>query len=129
MESFGTIVAHVYTSRAQIPVQGATVAVTQKSSEGRHTLLAVRISDINGRIAPIQLPTPGPEAGLSPGGQIPFLQVDLWVEAKGFEMLTIEDLQVFPGTQTIQNLELIPLVEYAPPQNQGVLVQVPPQNL
>jgi len=129
LESFGTLVAHVYTSRAQIPVQGATVAVTQKTPGNHHNLLAVRTSDINGRIAPIRLPTPGAEAGLSPGGQLPFLQVDLWVEAKGFEMLTIEDLQIFPGIQTIQNLELIPLLEYAPPQNQGALVQVPPQDL
>jgi len=122
-------VARVYTSRAQIPIEGATIAVTRKAGETRHELLAIRVSDINGRITPIRLPTPSPQAGLSPGGQVPFLQVDLWAEADGFEMLMIEDLQVFPGTQTIQDLELIPLLENAPPQSQGVLVQVPSQDL
>ena len=50
MASIGTIMLRVYTSRAQLPVPGATVAVTQKSGGGRHTLLAVRTTDENGRI-------------------------------------------------------------------------------
>ena len=35
MESSGTLITRVYTSRAQIPVPGATVAVTQKSENGQ----------------------------------------------------------------------------------------------
>ena len=50
MASVGTIMLRVYTSRAQLPVPGATVAVTQKSGGGRHTLLAVRTTDENGEI-------------------------------------------------------------------------------
>ena len=47
MASIGTIMLRIYTSRAQLPVPGATVAVTQKSGGGRHTLLAVRTTDEN----------------------------------------------------------------------------------
>ena len=35
LASIGTIMLRVYTSRAQLPVPGATVAVTQKSGGGR----------------------------------------------------------------------------------------------
>ena len=55
LASIGTIMLRVYTSRAQLPVPGATVAVTQKSGGGRHTLLAVRTTDENGRIAPVRV--------------------------------------------------------------------------
>ena len=49
MASIGTIVTRVYTSRAQLPVPGATVAVTQRAGGGRHTPLALRVTDENGR--------------------------------------------------------------------------------
>ena len=59
MASIGTIMLRVYTSRAQLPVPGASVAVTQKSGGGRHTLLAVPTTDENGRTcrcSPIRRP-------------------------------------------------------------------------
>ena len=72
MASIGTIMLRIYTSRAQLPVPGATVAVTQKSGGGRHTLLAVRTTDENGRIAPVRVATPDPAASESPGTPHPF---------------------------------------------------------
>jgi hypothetical protein len=128
--SFGTVVARIYTSRAQIPVPGATVAITQKNeNSGHQTLLAVRVSNENGRIAPVQIPTPAVGAGTAPGGVVPFAIVNLWVEASGYETLLVENLQVFPGTQTIQELELIPLPEQTAPPSRTEIVHTPPQNL
>ena len=129
MESSGTLITRVYTSRAQIPVPGATVAVTQKSENGRHHLLAIRISDSSGKTTPIPVGTPMLSAGQSPGGATPFAPVDLWVSAPGYEVLTVEDIQVFPGTETIQTLELIPLPEMAIPGSRGETVSTTPQNL
>ena len=129
MESSGTLITRVYTSRAQIPVQGATVAVTQKSVNGRHHLLAIRISDSSGKTTPIQISSPGPGEGQSPGGPTPFSLVGLWAAAPGYEVLTVEDIQVFPGTETIQTLELIPLPEMAIPGSRGETILTTPQNL
>ena len=109
MASVGTIMLRVYTSRAQLPVPGATVAVTQKSGGGRHTLLAVRTTDENGRIAPVRVATPDPAASESPGTPHPFASCDVWVEAPGYEMLYLENMQVFPNTETLQEVDLIPL--------------------
>ena len=79
MASIGTIVTRVYTSRAQLPVPGATVAVTQRAGGGRHTL-ALRVTDENGRTAPIRVATPEPSASESPGTESPFAVCDIWVE-------------------------------------------------
>ena len=79
MASIGTIVTRVYTSRAQLPVPGATVAVTQRAGGGRHTLLALRVTDENGRTAPIRVATPEPSASESPGTESPFAVCDIWV--------------------------------------------------
>lgn len=129
MASIGTLITRVYTSRAEIPIQGATVAVTQKSTNGRHQLLATRLSNSSGKTTPIQINTPNLSAGLSPGNQTPFTLVDLWVEAPGYEIITIQDIQVFPGVETVQELELIPLPEMAIPGSRSEQVQITPQNL
>lgn len=129
MASYGTIVTRVYTSQTQLPVQGATIVITQKSGKDRHHVLAIEVSDENGRTKPINIETPERSASLSPGGEMPFTQVDLWAEAPGFEMLITEDLQVFPNTETLQLLEMIPLPEHSPSQSRGELVQITPQDL
>ena len=129
MASSGTIVARVYTSRAEIPIPGATVAVTQKSKNGRHTLLAIRISDESGNTSPIIIPTPDRSEGLAPGGETPYALCDLWIEASGFELLRVEEIQIFPGTETVQELELIPLPEYTPSQSRTEVVSITPQDL
>lgn len=129
MASYGTLLAQVITSRAQIPIPGATVAATQRAADGRHTLLAVRITDSNGRIAPITLSTPDSSASESPGTLTPFSVCDLWAEAPGYELLLVENVQVFPGTETIQTLELIPLPEESHPSFPLEWVDIPAQDL
>ena len=48
MAEQGTVVVRAYTSRAQIPVTGATVAVTHPSAGGKHLLVALRVTDESG---------------------------------------------------------------------------------
>ena len=91
-----------FTSRAQIPVAGATVAFTQRSTEGRHTLLALRVTDANGRTQPVRVGTPDPSASESSGTAEPFAVCDIWVESPGYELLVVENVQIFPNTQTLQ---------------------------
>lgn len=129
MAANGTIVTRVYTARAQIPIQGATVAITQKNPTNRNTLLAARVTDENGRTTPVRVLTPDPDASFYPGGEIPFSLCDIWVEALGFEMLIVQDVQIFPNTETLQELELVPLPEQAPPQARAELIQITPQEL
>ena len=129
MESYGTIMVQVFTSRAQIPVQGATVAFTQQGTDGRQRLLAARVTDQSGRTTPLEIPTPDAALGQSPGGGIPFSLLNLWVQAPGYECFLAEDVQLVPGTQTMQEVMLLPLPEFAPPDTLGESVHISPQNL
>ena len=129
MSQIGTLMLRVYTARAQLPVPGATVAVTRKAAGGRHDLLAVRITDENGRIAPVEVDTPDQAASASPGTPSPFSVCDVWVEAQGYELLFLENVQLFPGTETLQEAELIPLPEQVPLSARVESVNVTPQEL
>ena len=129
MASYGTILTRVYTARAQIPGAGATVAFTQRRQDGRHSLLAVRTTDQNGRTAQVQVPTPDPAASEFPGTLAPFAVCDIWVEAPGYALLLVEDVQIFPDTQTLQLLPLVPLQEQEDNTLPETPVVIPPQNL
>ena len=129
MAATGTILTRVFTSQAQIPVAGATVAFTQRGTEGRHTLLALRVTDANGRTQPVRVGTPDPSASESSGTAEPFAVCDIWAESPGYELLVVENVQIFAGTQTLQELELIPLPEQSATLLPEDPVNVPPQNL
>ena len=129
MAATGTILTRVFTSQAQIPVAGATVAFIQRGPEGHHTLLALRVTDANGRTAPVQVDTPDASASESPGTVTPFAVCDIWAESPGYELLVVENVQIFAGTQTLQELELIPLPEQSLTLLPETPVNVPPQNL
>ena len=106
LPSTGYIQVHAYASNAQIPLKD--VAVTVTATDG--TAIAMRLTDRSGQIEPIEVPVPDPEAGQTPDtGVIPFTRVNLYARLKGYEQIENEDLQVFPGTTTNQNLEMIPI--------------------
>ena len=111
METQGTISIRAFTSRAQIPVQGATAAVTRPTGQGRHQLVALRVTDENGLTQPVALPAPALSQSDHPGGERPFAVCDIWVEHTGYRMLHVEGVQIFPGVETVQDMMLIPLGE------------------
>lgn len=126
LASTGYITVHAYTSYAQLPVQN--VAVSVMAQDG--TAIALRTTDRSGLIRPIEIPVPDRSAGLTPdSGEIPFTNVNLYARAKGFEQAEYENLQVFPGTVTNQNIELIPLSELPSAWDQTAIFDTPPQNL
>ena len=112
MAQSGKLGVRVYASRAQLPVEGAAVAITQRTGSGRYRVLSLQETDRNGSIRPITVPTPDVEESTSPntGGALPFARCDIWVEHEGYEVMLIEDVQIFPGELSLQQVELSPLV-------------------
>ena len=126
MPATGYIQVHAYSSFAQLPLQD--VAVTVTSTDG--TAIAMQLSDRSGRIVPIAIPVPDKAASQTPDtGQIPFTTVDLQARLKGYEQIESEDVQVFPDTTTVQNLELIPLSEMPGEYDKREIFITPAQNL
>ena len=126
MSSTGYIQVHAYTSRARLPLED--VAITVTASDG--TAIALRLTDRNGKIRPIEIPVPDASAGLTPDtGEIPYTPVNLYARKKGFEQIENENLQVFPNVVTDQNLEMIPLAELPDAWDRTEIFNTPPQNL
>lgn len=126
MSAKGYITAHAYASNALLPLQN--VAITVTATDG--TAIAMRITDRNGLIVPIEVPVPDRSASQSPDtGEIPFTTVNLYARLRGFEQIEIENLQVFADTTTNQNLEMVPLAELPGRWDQIAIFDTPPQNL
>ena len=126
LPAVGSIQVHVYTSRAQIPVPGAAVAILDQSGN----LIAARITDESGRIKPVEIEVPDVAESLDPNfvGQ-PFATVTIKVLHPSFEQIEVENAQVFAGVTTIQQLELVPLAAYPESYDRVEYFEVPPQNL
>ncbi|MBC5735952.1 MULTISPECIES: spore cortex-lytic protein [Oscillospiraceae] len=129
MADYGTVSVRVFTARAQIPLEGTTVAVTRKRPNGKHELISIQTANENGKIAPVTIPTPPPAGSEAPGSARPFSTCDVWADHPDYELLVVEDVQVFPGVETVQNMELIPLPEHVAPRDAVNEVLVTPQPL
>ena len=88
------------------------------------------LTDRSGKITPISLTVPELSASQSPDpGEVPFTTVNLTARLRGYEQITIDDLQVFADTVTIQQLEMIPLSELPAEWSKSENFPTPPQNL
>lgn len=126
MPDTGFIQLRAYTSTAQFPLEN--VAITVTAPDG--TAIAMRLTDRNGRIDPIELPVPAKAESQAPSPEErPYGVVNLYARKKGFEQIESENLQVFADTTTYQNLEMIPLSELPNSWDQTVIFDTPPQNL
>ena len=113
MQATGTLSVRVYTSQAQIPLEGATVVVAEPGEEGKWKLLSIQCTNSSGQISTIQINTPVLAESTSPnglpGGGAPCALCSVWAEQPGYAMLQVSGVQIFPGVETIQDMELIPL--------------------
>lgn len=110
MASVGRITVKVYTSQAEIPLEGATVVVTRDSKTGKLDLLSVQLTDSSGRIRCVEVPTVEVyESAETVEKSLGFCNV--WAEHPGYTMLRVDGVPVFSGEETVQNMELIPLAE------------------
>lgn len=127
MASTGYIQVRAYTSNAQVPLENAAVSV--RTPQGQ--ILAARLTNSSGMLdVPIPISVPDLSAGLEPGtGVIPFAQVNIRARKERFEQIEAENVQVFPGVVTTQNLEFIPLSEFPGEWNKSEIFDTPPQNL
>lgn len=113
MQATGTLSVRVYTSQAQIPLEGAAVVVAAPGEEGKWKLLSIQCTDSSGKIRNLSVDTPVLGESTSPGGLpgngAPCALCTVWAERPGYIMLRVDGVQVFPDVETVQNMELIPL--------------------
>ena len=126
LPSTGYIQVNAYTSNARIPLKD--VAITVTALDG--TAIAMRLTDRSGRIEPIAIPVPDASESQAPDpGELPFARVNLYARQKDYLQIENEDLQVFAGVVTNQNLEMIPLSELPEDWGDKEIFTTPEQNL
>lgn len=110
LASQGSVIGRVYTSDAFLPLRGVPVVFTQILPNGNKNLIAIRYTNSSGLTEPLFIETPDVSESLSPGAASkPYSTVDIQVEYPGYGGILAEGVQVFPGSETIQGLQLRPL--------------------
>lgn len=128
MAQNGTLLVRAFVSNAQLPVPGATVIVSKPEPNERQRLLSIQLTNENGVAGPITLEAPDTAGSLNPGNNgSSFYDYTLLVEHPGYQLAVFEELQIFPGVETVQDIPLIPLS--ANGRNESDTVTVTPQPL
>ena len=107
MPAIGYIQARAFTSRARLPLEDTAVSVVDDN--GR--LLGIRTTNSSGLTTPIRLEVPELAQSQTPGSGKPFVTVNLYARAEGYEQVLVRGIQVFADTVTTQDLQLVPLSE------------------
>lgn len=126
MSAIGYIQARAYTSNAQLPLQDVAVVITAPDE----TAIAMRLTDRSGLIAPIELPVPDRSESQEPGAtERPYALVNLYAYRNGFGPFDARNVQVFAGTTTFQNIQLVPLSQLPTGEEDSMNTVTPSQNL
>ena len=129
MDAQGTVVVRLFTSSAMIPLQGATVTITRQEPGGTR-LLAVRVTNFDGLTDPVSIETPPmAESQNYQNTTVPYSVVDISVQRGGFHRIIVRHAQVFAGTETRQELSLIPTPNLPGSFDRTRTFVVPPQSL
>ena len=109
LASQGSVIARVYTSDAYIPLPGVPVTFTLVRPDGIRQLLAVQMTDSSGLTPPLRIDTPNISESLTPGISLrPYASVDIAASVPGYGPIAAKGVQIFPGVETIQGLQLRP---------------------
>lgn len=113
MSDSGTLVVRVFTSQAQLPIEGATVLVTRRGQDDKLELLSIQVTDSSGLIKPVEISTPPAGDSTAPlpddSTEKPCSICSVWAEHPGYAMLRVDGVQIFPGVQSLQRMRLQPL--------------------
>lgn len=129
MPSTGYIRVQAVTSRAEIPVEGATVTIATTLPDGTRRLLSLQRTDESGMIEPVAVSTPDVEESLSPDQQKGWTDVTVTVSQRDYETVRINTVQVFPGITTTQEVVMVPKDEFPADDFGDEEFTVPPQGL
>lgn len=112
MNGKGYLQIEVTAADGAIPIEGATVIVTQKIN-GMDSLVSMAVTDDNGATAPVALSAPPQSLSESPApSERPYSEYNVGVYKKGFYSIPKLTVPIFDTIKSIQPVSLIPLAEF-----------------
>ena len=113
MASTGSIQFRVFTSNANIPIEGATIVLQQQDAP--HELLGVLVTDESGQTDTTGTSSPRRCVGAATRNEIePWIGLKAYIDHPEFERVILNGIQLFPGVLTVQNVQMIPMNQIEP---------------
>lgn len=128
MAQNGYVSARIYTSRGQLPIQGAVMTVLSGGT-GTHALLGKRTTDKNGLTTSVAVNAPNEAESEAPSEGRPFAEVDIRIDHPEYYTVFINDAQVFANRTTLVDTGLVPLIENESADSMAEKFTETPQNL
>ena len=127
MPATGYLQIYAYSSIAQIPLQDAAVTITDANNQ----VIAFRLTNRSGQLSePITIRVPDRSESQAPNPpEQPYGTVNLYARAEGYELIRVENIQIFADTITDQSLIFIPLSEFPESFNKEETFVTTPQAL
>lgn len=125
----GFLKVQTVTSRAEIPVAGATVTVSTVVPGRGRELLSVQRTDESGMTDMISIPTPDLDNSLTPDQPQGWTDVQVAASQPNYDGIVIRDVQIFPGVTTLQELILVPRGGLPTDLGETEDIIIPPQDL
>lgn len=125
----GFLKVQTVTSRAGIPVAGATVTVSTVVPGRGRELLSVQRTDESGMTDMISIPTPDLDNSLTPDQPQGWTDVQVAASQPNYDGIVIRNVQIFPGVTTLQELILVPRGGLPTDLGNTEDIIIPPQNL
>lgn len=108
----GRLQVRVSEDEAAVPISDARIQVRRKIDS---TIVDELVTDSSGQTQPIDLAAPPLEFSLdSTGGEKPYSEYDLVVNAEGFEQVDVEGVQILPSSKALQAINLKPIKTLEP---------------
>lgn len=103
----GTLQVNVTSSVGLLPIQGATVTITD--TDNPENFVTTLTTDDSGQTERIDLPAPSLAYSLEPSEPRPYSEYTIEVVAPGFEPVRIVGSEILPDEESIQNVSMNPL--------------------
>ena len=127
MSAIGFLQVNAYTSIAKIPLKDAAITISDADNQA----IAFRLTNRSGQLnEPIPVKVPNRNESQSPNPpERPYGLINIYARAEDYELIRVENVQIFADTQTDQNLEFIPLSEFPESYNKSETFITTPQAL
>ncbi|MEG1537544.1 MAG: hypothetical protein RR387_04600 [Clostridiales bacterium] len=108
LDDSGFLKIQTFTAHRAFPLQDSEIELYKVFQDGRQ-LQRFYKTDQFGSTLSIELPAPQQDLSLTPEAEHPYATYSLTVKHRGFEEVTIKNVDIFAGIVSLQELDLLPL--------------------